>query len=382
LQPLTSKDVNTKIAQTNPSGNEKIDPRLFEISTQSEVLLEPTTFLNDKLTASIPEAHQPTLEGSATETLTPEETENAEHLIRLVAGICEDSQQQEEEGEEDNSEEAALLDTLQDSLEQRVIDNPIYGNTDEFITYFSRINIYRNWILGRMSQERFEKEIGTFVPMGNSRDEPTQFLFLCPNQVLGCKYSSPEKTLLKNHTTTCQPPPENSPAAPSTFYKCRTQGCTARPFDSCHRIDYHETENHKWIRKQCDFGCTDGVWYETYFSWKSYKHRIHDPNWDKNTTCSFPNCSRSAAFNNYQDYYTHLRYRHRLASDDIKKYIPKGWGRVHWGKRKCLFPDCNPERVFKQQKALIDHLRAREHRKILGHGMSTEEAESKIQEIL
>ena len=373
--------MNTRITKTNPSDNDKIDPRLLGISTQSKVLLEQTTFLSNKSTASIPKAHQPALEGATAETLTTEETENAEHLIQLVAGICGDSQQQEED-EEDNSEEVALLDTLQDTLEQRVIDNPIHGNVEEFITYFSKINISRNWTLAQMSKVRVEKEIASFVPTGNSRDEPTWFLFPCPNQALGCKYSSPEKTVLKRHVITCQPLPENSSVAPPILYKCRTQGCIAGPFDTYNRRDYHEKENHKWTRKQCNLGCTDGVWYETNYSWKSHKNRIHDHNWDKNTTCSFSDCPQSAPFGNYNDYYAHLRYIHKLASDNIKEYMPEGREKLRWGKRKCPFPDCNPERVFKQQRDLINHLRAREHRKMPGHGMSAEEAESKVQEML
>jgi hypothetical protein len=134
-------------------------------------------------------------------------------------------------------------------LEQRATDNPVYGNADEFITYFSRINISRDWTLARMSKERLEREIATFVPMGNSRDEPTRFLFLYPNQALGCKYSSPNKDILKHHTLTCRPLLENSSVAPLTLYKCRTQGCTAGPFDTCHKRDYHERENHRWTRK-------------------------------------------------------------------------------------------------------------------------------------
>jgi hypothetical protein len=288
--------MNTKMAKTNPSDNDKIDPRLCEISAQSKVLLELTNFSSNKLTALIPRAHQPAFEGAAAETLSTEETVNAEHLIQLVAGICKDSQQQQEEegegeeGKEDNSEEAALLDTLQDSLERRVTENPVHGNADKFITYFSRINIAWNWTLAHMSDERLAREIATFVPMGNSRDPPTRFLFPCPHQALGCKYSSPNRELLKRHAMACQPQPENLSIAPPTLYKCRTQGCMAGPFDTVHKRDYHKREKHKWTRKQCNLGCTNGVWYKAHHSWNTHKIRIHGDNWDKNTTCSFPDC--------------------------------------------------------------------------------------------
>ena len=70
-----------------------------------------------------------------------------------------------------------------------------------------------------------------------------------------------------------------------------------------------------------------------------------------------------------------------LASDDIQKYLPGARTKPYWEKRKCPFPDCKIERVFKKQAILKAHLKAKKHWKKSGHGLSTEEAESKAQEM-
>jgi hypothetical protein len=89
-----------------------------------------------------------------------------------------------------------------------------------------------------------------------------------------------------------------------------------------------------------------------------------------------------APFSTYQDYYQHLKFTHKLASNNIKEYIPDNHKKARWGKRKCPFPDCKTERVFKQQHSLKKHLRSKEHWKMPGHGLSVEEAKSKVQEML
>jgi hypothetical protein len=225
-----------------------------------------------------------------------------------------------------------------------------------------------------MGEERFLREVDSYVPVGNSRDQPTRFLFFCPNRSLGCKYNSTNKVVLGKHVVTCNRSEETSPAPlPSALYKCRKEGCTVEPFDTTHKRDYHE-KSHTWVRKQCDLGCTDGTWYESHHSWKTHLAGHHNENWDKDTTCSYPSCERSEPFNNYQDYFTHLRYTHTVNLDDMKQYFPEK--RVEWwGKRKCPFPDCQrPEQEYGRPRELVDHFKAKTHvKKKPGHGITADE---------
>jgi hypothetical protein len=179
---------------------------------------------------------------AAGDTLTTEESDNAQYLMGLVTSPYEGSQEEEQDAKGMCSEEAVLLDLLEESsVQQRVADDPIHAHADEFITYFSRLNIVRNSSLGHMGQERFLREFAAYVPAGNSRDGPTRFLFFYPNRGRGYKYSSPDKVGLRHHVVACNPSEDTSPAPlPSARYKCRKEGCTVEPFSTTHKRDYHE----------------------------------------------------------------------------------------------------------------------------------------------
>jgi hypothetical protein len=256
--------------------------------------------------------------------LTAEETDNAQYIHELIIGSSEDVEQDGENRED--REEAYFLDALEASErnkdEQSNVDDPIYANADSFITFFSKINVVNNKTLGAFSQVRFEKEVTASVPTGNSRDEPTRFVFFCPNQDKGCGYYSTSKELRNRLSRLCEPSPETSaPTSTAQFYCREVDGCDAGPFNSRSTRNSHEL-SHRWVRKQCDLGCTDGAWYESYQAFYRHSKRYHDNTWDKTTMCTFPGCPRKTPWAHLRDYETHLKHIHKVKKSDVDSYLP------------------------------------------------------------
>jgi hypothetical protein len=99
----------------------KIDPRLLADSASSKVLLKPITSTSGfesaaPILATDPRSVDEVIDGdlfemseAAGDTLTMEESDNAQYMIRLVTGSYEGSQEEEQDDEGINSEEAGLL---------------------------------------------------------------------------------------------------------------------------------------------------------------------------------------------------------------------------------------------------------------------------------
>jgi FlaA1/EpsC-like NDP-sugar epimerase len=80
--------------------------------------------------------------------LNEEEADNAQHLMGLILGSSEDGQSVIEDlATSEEAEEAEFLDALEDSPAQYAIDDPINANADEFIRYFSSINVTKHTII-------------------------------------------------------------------------------------------------------------------------------------------------------------------------------------------------------------------------------------------
>jgi hypothetical protein len=308
--------------------------------------------------------------------LSEEESENAVYLLEIVTGTSDDSESLMAETPE--TEYADLLGSLENLHPTSGDDShPFHCSPELFITNFSKINVIRNDTAGDLGQEKFEESAGTWVATGNSRDVPSRLLFYCPNEVWGCDYNTPKNLRIGEHTRRCKISRENL-VKPSTF-KCR-KGCNNTFKDEGTR-NKHERD-HDFKPRQCQLGCTDGVWYKKEQDWRSHKSRKHDADWDTSMLCQIPECTRTTGFAHRELYQAHLRDVHRLSGKDAAKYIPEKKNKDPvWGKRSCPFPDCvraAPGREIGRKSEMEAHLKTARG----GHQCTPEQINDLIQQIL
>jgi hypothetical protein len=391
LQPLAPKDINAKIATRASSDDDKIDPSLLALSVPGKVLLQstPSIPVTESAAPILDALYQPWSGPDKVESekaLNEEEADNAQHLIGLILGSSEDGQSAttEDLATAEEAEEAAFLDTLEDSPAQYATDDPIHANADEFIKYFSSMNVTKHTVLWGLSESKFNEKVEQYLPCGNSRDRPTRFVFSCPNRIHGCPYTSSYGVQVGRHHVICTKTSAEVTLAsekPATRgFKCRKEGC-AEEFASA-AIRYSHEREHSWTRKQCDLGCTDGAWFDQYVQWQRHRDRYHDDRWDVTTTCSFPGCTRTDPFAAQSDLVSHLRWVHKLEVTATKQYLPPKPSLPKWGKRPCPFPDCvraAPGAAEFPSVQIMSHLMGRRGN---CHGMSEERAAEVVKGVI
>lgn len=354
LQP---KDSNAKIARA-PSANDLIDPALLALSP-GKVLSQPT----DTTLSSLVSLDQPQLDlvqndlpdqaemddvqddllESNDDGLNEEDAECAEHLMGLIIGTSSsESLSSAELALEEDDELLAALEDAERATEEPVADDPIHANADDFIQYFSNINITKHTRVWSFSERKFNEQAKRYVPTGNSRDWPRRFIMSCPNKIYGCTYSTAYGTGLARHhvgcTVTTAAPAPTSPVAVAVF-KCRKDNC-GDEFSTRDGRNSHERA-HEWTSKQCDLGCTNGAWFNTPDQWKKHKARYHDDRWDPKTTCTYDGCTRTEPFATSDALCQHIRWVHKLDLAASKEYVPQKAPLPVWGKKRlCPFTDC------------------------------------------
>ena len=292
-----------------------------------------------------------------------------DNALRLMDVILEKTDLVDSASDED--EDLTLLDTMEAAIKTYDDTDPVHSSAKGFIEYFARINILRISLASKLSEDRFQQDMRSWAPMGNSRDEPTRFIRHCSNKQWGCKYTIPSLRLMRRHIIGCKI--LSITASTKTFLTCRKPDCGKQCGTPASR-KAHERD-HEFVRRRCEI-CQDGQWYESERSWNFHKGK-HTDEWHP-TTCSVPSCPRGQKpFPTRDAYLQHLRGTHKLNGSDVTRYVPALPNKVPvWGsqKRKCPFSHCDREVISKDSM--------KRHLMSVSHQLSSEEASAKIENIL
>lgn len=239
--------------------------------------------------------------------------------------------------------------------------NPLCLPTAEFIQFFASINV----VLSECHDDDWQPE----VDKGNSRAQPTRFLYRCSNEDFGCKATFPTVHRLQQHVESCTASAD-SPIGPGfECDQCKKTLATEQAL-SAHTKAYHD------FSKPCDIaGCLDRTTYETRADFMKHRETHF---WDSSTTCLVPGCDFTRTFGTMDAYRGHLEYHHKLTKvTSRKQYMPVDVipRPPAWGKRVCVMPYC-PE-IFHHKHLMLEHLTDPE-----GHALSPSVASNKVEEML
>lgn len=368
-QHITAKDPSTLL----------VDPQILADSSSSVPMcttqsLESTLSIRGTLpsSTSLARTFDDSDMGIDDDESVPLAAEDQDNAVRLLEVMMEKTDLVDSASDED--EDLTLLDALDAAAQSYDDMDPVHSSAEGFIEYFARINILRITAASKLSEPKFQQKMGSWAPMGNSRDKPTRFILHCNNEKWGCEYTHPYHTRMQRHILKCKISSSN-PVSTTTL-TCRKPNC-GQQFGSLSGLKSHERD-HDFERRQCDL-CHDGRWYETERSWNHHNSECHTNNWEPDTTCSVPGCFRGEKkpFPSRNAYQQHLRTAHKLSGSDVTQYLPAlphqapVWGSL---KRRCPFDDCARELVRKA--SMKSHLMSSTH------NLSNEEAAAKIEEMM
>jgi uncharacterized C2H2 Zn-finger protein len=114
--------------------------------------------------------------------------------------------------------------------------------THKFVEFFCKINIVRNSAL--KAGAKLVDKIPEKVPIGNTRDYPTLYLFRCS---LCSSYTCTSQEFLNMHELTCKPREEKP--KPKLF-QCPREGCE-KAFESDTGLHKHIAQSHDWPSRRC-----------------------------------------------------------------------------------------------------------------------------------
>lgn len=137
----------------------------------------------------------------------------------------------------DEEQETMGLDALLENIESSQENNGMLTlPAHQFVEAFSKINIVRSSTLAA-SQAKLDETFPTKVPMGNTRDYPTLYLYKCSK----CDYKYPVKWKVDMHSLTCKMETKKP-----TPFQCDRGDCN-KTFSSEPSLKVHIDGYHDWI---------------------------------------------------------------------------------------------------------------------------------------
>jgi hypothetical protein len=225
----------------------------------------------------------------------------------------------------------------------------------DFIKLFSGINITKNQMIvfpGEKKSSNLDQFIKYF---GNSRDDPTPFLFKC--STIGCVYQNAIRVQLHNHETSCTVEKIDnvlSCAGVKKTFACYKSGCKSS-FDAKFRLNAYVREVHANFQPQpCTTkGCDPTIIYLTKAKFRRHAKAAHSTY--KPTACDVPRCSSKTLFPSHDGYEQHLRLVHKLSGEEKAKY--NRLSSPAWTPRSCRVAGCRfSTTIHKRREHLRSHL--------------------------
>lgn len=222
-----------------------------------------------------------------------------------------------------------------------------------FVTFFFKINVVHNSRISKCSTTKWFEEARekNIVATGNTRDMPTPYQYLCPNNEHGCKHKGHNDQDVEKHFRSCKA--TSAEAAVQKYsqkaFPCTADGCT-KSFGTAAAKEKHYTNCHSYTPKGCDKGCDPSVIFPTQTSWKNHIAAEHG-GFPKDLRCSVPGCTSTTPFNKAQNFTQHLVKCHGLKFPEARlPYVPI------WRPRFCPEPDCKKTHVFQKPAGLVNHM--------------------------
>jgi len=251
--------------------------------------------------------------------------------------------------QENNEALAQLLENMELSQDT---DDMLMIEPHKFVDFFSKINIVRNSAL--VAGVKLPEKLVEKVPMGNTRDYPTLYLFKCS---LCNSYKCTSQALLEMHELTCKP--RERPATP---FQCCHEGC-GKSFESEKGLQTHVSRYHNWPARTCaTLDCSDKV-FTNMRAWAHHLSTKHNP-LETPTRCAVPECKSVIIWETNHSYTAHLRNTHKLVTATSRKpYVSEYKGASHWPVGQCPIGGTkNCGTTFKARSYMMRHLTAEAHK--------------------
>ncbi|KAH9223686.1 hypothetical protein DL95DRAFT_453629 [Leptodontidium sp. 2 PMI_412] len=265
--------------------------------------------------------------------------------------------------QEPDAVDTALVECFLDEFAPAQHDqtDPLNLGPDDFVAWFSAINVFKNDSCKSSDKKTFTK----YTAHGNSRNYPTRYLFHCG--IGDCQYSSWDSGKFSIHQTSCQGTDKTSI---EKSFRC-TEGSCKRVFSTAASLETHVNAQHRFEPSPC-LECPDkpNVLYNSYKELSNHKVKEHSL-LDEPTKCPL----RDDACTDPEKVYTsskllmvHLQGTHKLSTAECRKYVPYKARvtrqAVAWN---CPIDPCPTPFTSKGNKELRRHLKRK-------HDMTEEEA--------
>ncbi|KAK5721898.1 hypothetical protein LTR15_006491 [Elasticomyces elasticus] len=236
----------------------------------------------------------------------------------------------------------------------------------------------------------FDATIGRYCMRGNSRDDPTPFLYFC-KKTAGCTYQTTVQRRMTTHENDCTPSTVESIAEgaavlqslsnapdddPRVCPRAKATGCTFKALGKNPEasVKSHLAQTHDYVSKPCKQGCFPDQ-LMNYRQMLTHNQKYHN-NGRYPAPCTFPDCNRpDDTFSSRDKLKWHLRTVHGLEDADARKpYFPAITTEV-WSPQPCLVSPCKSTvSKFKTRSHMLAHLVSNVHQ------MEKSDAEALIDE--
>lgn len=223
---------------------------------------------------------------------------------------------------------------------------------EEWIDSYARISVVKNLQLARkwndfsIKHQPFESTVGQHSLRGNSRDDPTPFVFYC-NKTNGCTYRTIQISLLEQHQSSCNEglvkaatQSLDPPGSGKTLLKCAEEGCTFDTTAGQYALGRHEYNTHAYVPKPCNQGCDPTKIYYNRVALAQHNIKVHSSRWP--TGCLYPSCVSEKLYHTQPTLVNHLKKDHGV--DDAQQrvqYLPARLTKMEWTTRTCIFDGCS-----------------------------------------
>lgn len=239
---------------------------------------------------------------------------------------------------------------------------------EDWISFYSKINVVHSyqfiahWTRYSEKGEPFEDTIGAHSMRGNSRDDPTPYLFHC-QKTEGCQYTSFKRMLLQQHESSCSQAMldgiKEAAATAKDRIPCSVPGC-GKSYNNKSHLALHMKQVHEWIPKPCDHGCDPAKIYQTGYAYDDHKAQAHSERWP--ALCTVEGCEETKKFASARTLKYHLEHRHGIKDpEEQTEYLPDRPARRKFIKEKCFIPNCSSQGIISGRCQLRKHLISRHH---------------------
>ncbi|PSK56788.1 hypothetical protein B9Z65_6412 [Elsinoe australis] len=233
----------------------------------------------------------------------------------------------------------------------------------EWIDSYAKYNVVKNsqfaiqWKEFYDGEASFDESVGNHSMRGNSRNEPSPYMFHC-RQTPACTYRTIKLGLLEQHEGSCNDDLVAAAAheEPDTsILRCDHPGCSFETSSGRRSLEKHRQDTHDWIPKPCEHGCEPGKIYLKKSAYTDHQIKIHSGRWP--AVCSFPECTEQKQFKDQHTLAYHLTKAHGLTDAQARlPYLPPIPAKRQWIVQSCFKSGCTNTTMMPSKSRMLLHL--------------------------